>query len=82
MARPFEAEMRVAFEPIPDYGDIFELGEFMESVKSGMFTDWDGHGFYAASKNRMSNVFAKPSDISKGDIDGRNKWYYVVWFNK
>jgi len=79
---PFEAELQLTFTEAPDYGDVIPLEEFVESVKSGLFGNDDGTGYYSYKDGRMSNVLARPSDIFKGLIDSRLPWTQVVWFNK
>lgn len=55
------------------------VAEFEEHVKSGMFVDTDGHGYYA-NATHMSPEAATPSWIRKhGLLEG---WTQVVWFNK
>jgi len=66
-------------EPIPQYGDIFTLDEFVKCVEDGSFMDHDGSGNYA-TETGMSNKDVYPSDIKSGNID--RKWTHVVWFNK
>lgn len=68
-----------SMKPIPEYGDHMTLEEFVKSVKSGLFIDSDGHGYYANAKS-MSPVVAIPSEIRRsGPLQG---WTHVVWFNK
>jgi hypothetical protein len=77
----FQSEVEIRYEKIPEYGDIFTLHDFIESVKNTSFTNDDGTGYYGSDKI-MSNVYARPSDIYKGNIDSRTKWTHVIWFNK
>ena len=65
--------------PIPDYGDLMTLEDWVSAVKSGGFIDYDGDGRYATEKE-ISNKYVKPSDVRKGKVD--KSWTHVVWFNR
>jgi hypothetical protein len=80
---PIPSSKRVEWEPMPDYGEYYTLDGFQQAVNSGMFTDDDGHGYYAMAwaqdgkPSRMSNVGV---DLSGVNVPG---WAtHVVWFNK
>jgi hypothetical protein len=66
-------------EPLPDYGDLMTLGDWLDCVESGGFIDYDGLGRYATDKE-MSNIYVVPSDVEKGKVD--KSWSHVVWFNR
>lgn len=61
-------------EPIPDYGDHMTVADFKDSVECGLFTDDDGHGYYATDKV----MTRQRVDLSNVDMDHT----HVVWFNK
>lgn len=65
--------MRQYNEDIPKYGDLMTLQDFQEAVDCGMFTDYDGHGYYVKdNKMSRSNVWnEKPEDAT-----------HVMWFNR
>ena len=65
--------------PIPNECDLMTLQEFIDSVKDGLFVDYDGHGRYANSM-MMSPELIYPSDVIKGVI--LEGWTHVAWFNK
>ena len=65
--------------PIPNYGDLMTLEDWVSAVKSGGFIDYDGDGCYATEKE-ISNKYVKPSDVRKGKVD--KSWTHVVWFNR
>ena len=85
------------FEPIPKYGDLMTLDNFIECCQTGGFIDYDGHGYYAM-KDKMSDKLILPSHITgrRDDFDfdtGKFKkievpinidrsFTHVVWFNK
>jgi hypothetical protein len=66
-------------KPIPEYGDLIPLDEFIEMCEHGTFIDYDGFGNYATETEMSTNVVC-PSDITAGIIN-RN-WTHVVWFNR
>jgi hypothetical protein len=65
--------------PIPDECDLMTLQEFIDSVKDGLFVDYDGHGRYANGM-MMSPELIYPSDVIKGVV--LEGWTHVAWFNK
>ena len=72
--------------PIPNYGDLFTIHEFVDMVNNGVISNDDGTGYYANASSYFRNLIAKPSDIAKGVIrigDGHlNPLTHVLWFNK
>ena len=65
--------------PIPDYGDLMTVQDFIDACESGLFIDYDGHGYYATTDG-MSSVMVRPSMIKAGGfVTG---WTHVVWFNR
>jgi hypothetical protein len=65
--------------PIPDYGDVFTLDEFVRSCKSHSIIDYDGSGEYAID-GKMTGVAAVPSCIVAGEVE--TQFTHVVWFSK
>ena len=43
---------------IPDYGDHMTLEDFVNSVDNGLFTDDDGHGYYANAKQMSTESYS------------------------
>ena len=72
-------------ERIPDYGDHMTIEEFKKKAASGIFTDWDGVGFYA-TKNHMSTEHVNLRDIDEyriyRDINQNRIYTHVVWFSR
>ena len=66
-------------EPIPEYGDLIEINEFIDMCKRGSFIDYDGVGNYSDG-TEMSEIEVSPSDITSGNII--HGWTHVVWFNR
>lgn len=66
--------------PIPDYGDLFTLKEFIDQCLYGCFTDDDGSGYYSDGEIYFAGEPANPSDLVAGHI--RKDRSHVMWFNK
>lgn len=66
-------------EEIPLYGDMMTMEEFIHSVNSGEFIDYDGCGNYA-NEDKMSDIVVIPSDITSGVY--RKDFTHIVWFNR
>lgn len=64
-------------KPIPSYGDLMTLQDWIDCVVLGCFIDYDGHGCYA-TETEMSDIVVHPSDFPNID----RKWTHVVWFNR
>ena len=72
----------IKWEPIPAYGDVFKIGDFITLCEMGGFIDYDGHG-YLATKDKMSEVFIKPSMFTAFNPYKPHKGFtHIVWFNK
>lgn len=70
--------------PIPRYGDIFTLEEFIQHVDSRALIDYDGHGHYAnVANNEMDrDTWVYPSMIYRNPDGVDRQWTHVVWFNR
>ena len=66
-------------QPIPEYGDKFELEKFVDCCDFGGFCDSDGEGYYA-TEDQESTIPAIPSEIVAGYV--RKDFKYVIWYNK
>ena len=60
-------------EEIPDYADIFELGEWKLAIDEGFFGNYDGIGYWVKDgKESRDEVFhSRPLDAT-----------HVTWYNK
>jgi hypothetical protein len=67
------------FDPI--LTDLMTVSDFVEGVKDGHFTDYDGQGFYGTPDHYDMDAPARPSQILKGQTYN-NGWSWVHWFNK
>jgi hypothetical protein len=66
-------------EPLPEYGTLMSLEEFIAYSKTGFLINYDGHGRYATS-DQASNICVYPSDIISGTY--RHDFSHVIWFNR
>ncbi|MFA5207542.1 MAG: hypothetical protein WC428_02680 [Candidatus Paceibacterota bacterium] len=73
MIMPYE------LSPIPSYGDVMTLDEFIEACKEGWFIDSDGSGYYGKD-GQETNIPICPSDMKHRAI--RREFDSVIWYNK
>jgi hypothetical protein len=66
--------------PMPDYGDLYTLGEFLAMVEDGALIDYDGSGYYADGESYRRDRQAVPSEMKKGKV--MREFTHVAWFNK
>jgi len=62
-------------EPIPEYGQHMTIEAFKECRRCGLFTVYDGIGYYATI-DKMSSEGVNLNNIKT------NKFTHIVWFNK
>jgi len=55
------------------------ISDFVSSVKSGMFTNDDGHGYYATNYEQ-SDIRVRLAGVKNGKV--REEWTHVCWYNK
>lgn len=67
------------FTPLPSYGQLMSLRDFMYFVGSAFFNDPDGYGLYVR-KDKVSNIEIYPDDMLHGAI--RTDFESIIWFNK
>jgi hypothetical protein len=65
-------------DPIPDYGDLMPLADFLSCVEGGLFIDYDGHGHPVKDNLMDSNIWVKPSRLHEIPADAT----HIMWFNK
>lgn len=80
LKKPTSLPNIITWEPLPDFGDLMPIKEFIRDCNDGSFMDYDGHG-YLATKTEMSNLLIRPSFI-KQIIEEWPGFPYVMWFNK
>jgi hypothetical protein len=72
-------------EPVPPFGDIFEMKEMQECIINGSIIDDDGNGYYCQKcPDKMGYQYnctvIDCSDIVEGKVDP--KWTHVIWMSK
>lgn len=74
--------MSYSWKPIPEYGDLFTLEEFLELCESYCFVDYDGFGNYSDGENMVIglDMMMLPSEFLA--IGRDTVFTHVVWFNK
>jgi hypothetical protein len=70
----------VNLRPMPDYGDLMTMGEFLDYVKSGGITNDDGTA-YLACEQGVTGIQVRPRDVLDG-ISLGTKFTHIAWFNK
>lgn len=68
-------------EPLPTYGDLMTLEDFVRRCKDGSFIDYDGFGNFA-TKTEMFRKEVHPSDVIKKDFKPKPEFTHVMWFNR
>jgi hypothetical protein len=66
--------------PIPEYGDLMTVGDFLASCQCGLFIDYDGQRCLA-TETEMSSVTVYPSNIEDMLVE-HPQYTHVVWFNR
>ena len=70
-------ENKTKMQPIPDYGDLMTIKDFVAGVRSNWLTNDDGIGFFATETEYSDNFCVWDEKIE------RPSWAtHVVWFNK
>lgn len=65
---------KTRLQPFEDYGDVFILSEWRDSVTSHAITPWDGSGYWACAKGYSRNHSC---------FDRKPRWAdRVIWYNK
>lgn len=64
-------------ETLPLYGDLMDVEAFRNACKTGMYTDYDGHGC-PVRDNLMADEEIKPSQVATIPNDAT----HVMWFNR
>lgn len=65
-------------KPIDKDDNQMRISDFIEAVKSGDFTDYDGFGVYA-TRIKKTDIPVYPSDVSHGL---RTDFTHIVWYNR
>lgn len=60
-------------------GKLLTLEEFVKGAKNGVYTDFNGYGYYATAIGK-SDIMIFPSDILENIY--RDDFTHVIWFKK
>jgi len=63
---------------LPDYGDLIEVGEFIDCCKGGGFIDYDGGGWPVKDGWMSNDIRIKPSQREFVPEDCT----HIMWFNR
>ena len=66
-------------ERLPDYGDLMTIEEFAANIKSGLFMNQDGTGYFATVSGMSRKHAVDCSDFTVPEGFG---FTHVEWFNK
>ena len=61
--------------------DIYTIDDFLDMVKSGYLTDYDGHGHYSDGICFNPVIYVKPS-MHKEIESFPDKVTHIIWYNK
>ena len=75
----FRMERKPILSPLPDYGDVMTLVDFIETVEMGGFIDYDGYGHYI-HEDQETDIEIYPSDVKKGNL--RKEFKSIIWYNR
>ena len=66
------------------YGDVFVIDDFIEEVKHGFFTNYDGIGFFGDWLGEIDREFY--NDMISCNVEwleeNRKDYLFIFWYNK
>jgi len=65
-------------EPLPDFGDLMTVADFVDNCKDNFFVDYDGNGHPVKDGKMMWSLTIKPSRLDMIPNDAT----HIMWFNK
>ena len=71
---------RVPIYPFKYLGDHMPFDEFVRGVESGVFTDDDGHGYFATDTT-VSEILVLPSEVGSYGWAPPDWVTHVLWIN-
>jgi hypothetical protein len=84
--------MKIEFESLPNYGDLFTIVDFKRDVDCGALLDYDGYGYLSNGYQVAYDFVVYPSLFKRGkvafeykkkEIIDIPKWAtHVIWFNR
>ena len=79
LSQKYRLVQEPVFTELSTYGHVMTLTEFIESVKTGGFIDYDGFGLYVRD-GLESDITILPSDVYSNMV--RNDFDTIFWFNR
>ena len=67
------------------YGDLMTIEQFAEDVNDGLFTDYDGVGYYSDGKTYEHENIVSISSLRNTPNRNLSKllgFSHIIWFNK
>jgi len=65
-------------DPLPDFGDLMTMADFLDHCKNQYLVDYDGTGHPVRDKKMMWSLTIKPSRLKMIPKDAT----HIMWFNK
>lgn len=66
------------------YGDVFVIDDFIEEVRHGFFTNYDGFGFFGDWNGKIDREFY--NDMINCNVEwleeNRKDYLFIFWYNK
>ena len=69
-------------EPNPEYGDLYDLEDWIHYVQSGAFIDYDGYGNMATESSHLPRVNVYPSKAKHRNFEFPAWVTHIVWYNR
>jgi len=66
------------WKPLPDYGDLMTVADFIEACEDGCLIDYDGHGYPVKDGLMDDKLSIDPSDRDQIPADAT----HILWFNR
>lgn len=71
-----------SLQPLPAYGDLMLLEEFVTACQTRSLIDYDGDGRWATNTSYAPRTVVQPSDVLHGLFRPDDWVTHVVWFNR
>lgn len=79
--RVAQDRIQLCFKPLPTYGDLMPVADWLATVENGCFIDYDGEG-RLATVNEESNISVKPSFVTSLKLPLPSWATHVMWYNR
>lgn len=72
-------KVMLTLEPLTDIGDLFTIEKFKASVRSGVFVQSNGFGYYVW-RDKLTNIPVSIESFKKDEE--LTMFTHVMWYNK